>query len=138
MADKFGMACELLKDIDVGEEEKEEKKEKEGKITKSFLRKVYELLNEAEGKEDYIISVGYMVARRAAEAKKEKEKKEKREIKVEDIDVVKFFKRLERFLSEKLQGDWNKIRGELRGILEQTIKIYYIKAELGEEVCKRL
>ncbi len=113
MADKFVMACELLKDLPVVKEEKE------GEVTKSFLRKVYELLNEAEGKEDYIISVGYMVARRKGR------------------NSIVFFKRLENTVNS-LSGDWDKIREDLRGVLEQAIKIYYIKAELGEEVCKRL
>jgi len=112
MDDKFGMACELLKDITVVKEEKE------GEVTKSFLRKVYELLEEAEGKEEYIISVGYMVARRKSK------------------NTVEFFIRL-RGTVEKLQGDWSKIREELKSLLEHAIKIYYIKAEIGEDLCMK-
>jgi hypothetical protein len=115
MFDKFGKACELLKGIPIAKDEKEEK---EGKVTKSFLRKVYELLYEAEGKEDYILSVGYMVARRKSH------------------NSVEFYKRLKNIVNS-LSGDWNKVREDLRGILEQVIKIGYIRAELGEDLCKK-
>jgi len=115
MFDKFGKACELLKDIPIAKEEKE------GEVTKSFLRKVYELLYEAEGKEDYILSVGYMVARRKSR---------------NSSNSVEFYKRLKNVVNS-LSGDWNKVREDLRGMLEQVIKIGYIRAELGEDVCKK-
>jgi hypothetical protein len=116
MFDKFGKACELLKGIPIAKDEKEEK---EGKVTKSFLRKVYELLYEAEGKEDYILSVGYRVAIRKSRNY-----------------YVEFYKRLKNIVNS-LSGDWNKVREDLRGMLEQVIKIAYIQAELGEDVCKK-
>jgi len=119
MFDKFGKACELLKDIPIAKEEKEG--EKEGEVTKSFLRKVYELLYEAEGKEDYMLSVGYMVARRKSP---------------NSNNSVEFYKRLKSIVNS-LSGDWNKVREDLRGMLEQVIKIGYIRAELGEDVCKK-
>lgn len=121
MSIKLEEACKLLKEIEVVKDEREEK---EGRVTKTFLRKVFELLEEADSKEEYIVSVGYMVARRRKEDKKED-------------DTLKFFRRLKGLVETK-QGDWSKVRGELKGVLEYTIKLYHIKADLGEDLCTRL
>ncbi|MFN3384498.1 MAG: hypothetical protein ACK401_06340 [Archaeoglobaceae archaeon] len=128
MSDALDISCKLLRDIEVLRDEDERRKaEKEGKVTKSFLRKVFELLDEVGSKEEFIISVGYMVARR----KEEKKEKEDRE-----SDAKKFFRNLREFVERK-EGSWERIRDELRSVMEYTIKIYTIKADLGEDLCTR-
>lgn len=116
MESSFENACMLLKNIETVEGEEKDK------VTKSFLRKVFELLDESESKEEYLISVGYMVARK--EAKR-------------GSDVVVFFERL-RDIVKGMQKDWNDARKELKKLLEYTIKLYYIKAEMGEDLCTKL
>lgn len=128
MSNKLDSACKLLEGIEVVKDEDE----REGKVTKTFLRKVFEFLDEVESKEEFIISVGYMVARR--KKKRETGKKEKEETK--ETDAIKFFKSLKECV-EKKEGDWEKIKNELRDIMEYTIKIYTIKAELGEDLCTK-
>lgn len=100
-------ACELLKDIEISEDEEREK------VTKSFLRKTLELLDKSDTKEEYLIDVGYMVARRGGE------------------DPKNFYKRLRTIVNE-LGDDW---RNELKKILECAVKISYIKLGLGEDIC---
>jgi len=134
MSKKLDMACKLLENIEIVKDEEEEHKEKEdeeGKVTKTFLRNVYRLLDEVDEREEYIISVGYIVSRKVEKLKEEKKKQ------LDNIDVVKFFKELKE-LTNKIEGEWFVVREELRSILERAIKIYYIKAaKLGEEVCKK-
>jgi len=102
-------ACELLKDIEISEDEGKERE----KVTKSFLRKTLELLDKSDTKEEYLIDVGYMVARRGGE------------------DPKNFYKRLRTIVNE-LGDDW---RNELKKILEYAVKISYIKLGLGEDIC---
>ncbi len=116
---KIESACKLLQDIEVVE------REEEGRVTRTFLRKVLELLDEVESREEFIVSIGYIVARKKG---KEDVKKEK--------DVIKFFKNLRNCVKEK-EGGWSEIRNELKDILEYAIKIYMIKAELGEDLCTK-
>lgn len=125
MSNNLESACKLLEGIEVVKGEDERKKDEEGKVTKSFLRKVFEFLDEVESKEEFIISVGYMVAR-----------KKKKEESIKETDATKFFRSLKECV-EKKEGDWEKIKSELRDIMEYTIKIYTIKAELGEDLCMR-
>lgn len=114
--DSVKEACKLLEDIEAvrGEEE--------GKVTRSFLRKAFEMLDEAKSGEEYVISVGYMVARKKGE------------------DNINFYKRLKE-LVEKIDKDkknWNEMRIELKNIFEYVIKLYHIRAELGEDLCTKL
>ncbi|MEM0203758.1 MAG: hypothetical protein QXO16_07050 [Archaeoglobaceae archaeon] len=112
MSGKVESACKLLDGIEAV------KGEEEGKVTRSFLRKVFELLDEVDSKEEFIISVGYIVARRKGG------------------DLIKFFRAL-RDCVEKEEGEWNKVREKLKDVLENTIKIYTIRAELREDLCTR-
>ncbi|MEM0331240.1 MAG: hypothetical protein QXW84_07690 [Archaeoglobaceae archaeon] len=113
---KVEVACKLLEGIEAvrGEEE--------GKVTRTFLRKAFELLDEVDSKEEFIINIGYMIARKKGD------------------DKIKFLKALMHHL-EKEEGEWSKTRENLRGVLEYTIKIYTIRAELkeelGEDLCTR-
>ena len=109
-------ACELLKDIDAVEREGDR-----GKVTKSFLRKVVELIEKCDTKEEFLLSVAYMVARNK---------------KYDEDDLVKFYRRLKEQIKKLGEDNWKK---ELREIMQNTIKLYYVKAEnLFEEdlLCK--
>lgn len=97
--------CELLKDIDAVKGEGDR-----GKVTKSFLRKVVELIEKYKTKEEFLLSVAYMVARNK---------------KYDDDDLVKFYRRLKEQIKE-LGENWQK---ELREIMQKTVKLYYVKAE---------
>ena len=112
MTDKVEVACKLLKGI------KAVKGEESGMVTRSFLRKTLELIEESEGKNEYLVSVGYMVARNKGD------------------DTVTFFKRL-KVEVEKIQKDWKVAKEELKKLLEYVIKIHYVRSELGEDVCTK-
>lgn len=106
-------ACRLLDGIDTV------KGEIEGKVTRTFLRKVLEILDEAGNAEEYLISVAYIVARKKGE------------------DNKKFLDRLRKLL-DKTSKDWDNAKKDLKKVLEYTIKIYQIRAELGENLCTKL
>jgi alanyl-tRNA synthetase len=97
-------ACELLKDIDTTD------KEEKGRVTKSFLRKVLELVSKYDSKEEFLLSLAYMVARNK---------------KYDEDDLVKFYRRLKEQIKE-LSDDWKKELGE---IMQNAVKLYYVKAE---------
>ncbi len=113
MTGRVELACRLLDGIEVV------KGEESGKVTRTFLRKALELIEESEGKDEYIMSVGYMVARNKGD------------------DTVTFFKRLREEV-EKIQSDWKDAKEELKKLLEYVIKVYYVRSELGEDVCTKL
>lgn len=100
------IACSLLKDIDASLE-----REERGKVTKSFLRKVAEMINEYRSKEEFLLSVAYMVARN---------KKHDRD------DLVTFYNRLIKEIKKLDDESWKK---ELAQIMENVVKLYYVKAE---------
>lgn len=112
--DKVKEACKLLEGIEVVEKEEEG-----GKVTRSFLRKAIEMLDEVNSKDEYLISVGYVVARKEGE------------------DNIKFFKKL-RELTEGLGDNWKDTKDKLKGVFEYTIKLYHIKLKLGEDLCTKL
>jgi len=99
------MACRLLEDIEPVEIEYEK-----GKVTKSFLRKVLELVDKYETKEEYILSIAYMVARNK---------------KYEEDDIVTFYRRLKNLIKE-LDDDW---KNKLKEIMQNVVKLYYVKLD---------
>ncbi|RLI78839.1 hypothetical protein DRP05_05960 [Archaeoglobales archaeon] len=98
------IACELLKDIETID------KEEKGRVTKTFLRKVLELVDRYDSKEEFLLSLAYMVARNK---------------KYDEDDLVKFYRRLKDQI-KRLDGNW---KDELRKIMQNVVKLYYIKAE---------
>ncbi len=98
------IACELLKDIETTD------REEKGRVTKTFLRKVVELVDRYDNKEEFLLSVAYMVARNK---------------KYDDDDLVKFYRRLKEQI-KRLGDNWKK---ELRKIMQNVVKLYYVKAE---------
>jgi len=99
------IACKLLEDIGVTDREEEK-----GRVTKTFLRKVLELVGRYDSKEEFLLSLAYMVARNK---------------KYDEDDLVKFYHRLKDQIKE-LGDDWKKKLGE---IMQNVVKLYYIKAE---------
>jgi len=100
------IACELLKDVETVREEKEEK----GRVTKTFLRKVLELVDKYDSKEEFLLSLAYMVARNK---------------KYDEDDLVKFYRRLKDQI-KRLGENW---KDDLKKIMQSVVKLYYIKAE---------
>ena len=98
------IACKLLKDIETTDGEEK------GRVTKSFLRKVLELVDRYDNKEEFLLSVAYIVARNK---------------KYDEDDLVKFYRRLKEQI-KMLGDDWKK---ELREIMQKVVKLYYVKAK---------
>ena len=99
------IACELLKDIEATD------REEKGRVTKTFLRKVLELVDRYDSKEEFLLSLAYMVARNK---------------KYDEDDLVKFYRRLKEQIKKLDKDNWKKELGE---IMQNTVKLYYIKAE---------
>jgi hypothetical protein len=99
------IACNILKDIDITD------REEKGRVTKSFLRKVLEFTDKYSSKEEFLLSVAYMVARNK---------------KYDEDDLVKFYRRLKEEVRKLDDHGW---RDELKQIMQNVVKLYYIKAE---------
>ena len=97
-------ACELLKDIEITD------REEKGRVTKTFLRKVLELVDKYDSKEEFLLSLAYMVARNK---------------KYDEDDLVKFYRRLK----DQIKGLDENWKDELRKIMQNVVKLYYIKVE---------
>jgi len=107
-------ACKMLEGI---KPIKDESSSEKGAVTKSFLRKVFELIESSKTKDEFLLSVAYMVARNK---------------KFDDDDIVKFYIRLKNFVNELSGDNW---KNAVRDLMKLVIQIYYIRASGVDEVC---